>query len=140
MPKSLNILIRLHKYRVDEKRRILGELLGKVAILETRSENLKNEIISEQQTASATPEGVGMFYGAYAKEVVNKRKEILEEISNFDVQIVEKQEEMRSEFKSLKVFEITQEQRDKIIALETSKIEQATLDELGVETYRRRRY
>ena len=139
MPKNLNTLIRLHKYRVDEKRRSLGELLGEVATLETRSKNLEHEIITEQQTASAAPESVGMFYGAYAKEVVNKRREILTEISHFEAQIASTREEMRSEYKDLKIFEITQERRDQITALETTKIEQATLDELGLETHRRRR-
>ena len=139
MLKNLNTLIRLHKYRVDEKRRSLGELLGKIALLEKRSENLEHEIVSEQQTASAAPESVGMFYGAYAKEVVNKRREILTEISDFEARIASTQEEVRSEYKDLKIFEITQERRDQIIKLETSKIGQATLDELGLETHRRRR-
>ena len=139
MLKNLNTLIRLHKYRVDEKRRSLGELLGKIAILETRGENLEHEIVSEQQTASAAPESVGMFYGAYAKEVVNKRNEILTQISDFEAQITATQEEMRSEYQDLKIFEISQERRDQITALEATKMEQATLDELGLETHRRRR-
>jgi flagellar FliJ protein len=139
MPKNLNTLIRLHKYRVDEKRRSLGELLGEVASLETRSKNLEHEIIAEQQTASAAPDSVGMFYGAYAKEVVNKRNEILTQISDFEAQITATQEEMRSEYQDLKIFEISQERRDQITALETTKMEQATLDELGLETHRRRR-
>jgi flagellar FliJ protein len=139
MPKNLNTLIRLHKYRVDEKRRSLGELLGEVASLETRSKNLEHEIIAEQQTASAAPDSVGMFYGAYAKEVVNKRNEILTQISDFEAQITATQEEMRSEYQDLKIFEISQERRDQITALEATKMEQATLDELGLETHRRRR-
>jgi flagellar FliJ protein len=139
MPKNLNTLIRLHKYRVDEKRRSLGELLGEVASLETRSKNLEHEIIAEQKTASAAPDSVGMFYGAYAKEVVNKRNEILTQISDFEAQITATQEEMRSEYQDLKIFEISQERRDQITALETTKMEQATLDELGLETHRRRR-
>jgi flagellar FliJ protein len=139
MPKNLNTLIRLHKYRVDEKRRSLGELLGEVATLETRSKNLEHEIITEQQTASAAPDSVGMFYGAYAKEVVNKRNEILTQISDFEAQITATQEEMRSEYQDLKIFEISQERRDQITALETTKMEQATLDELGLETHRRGR-
>ena len=139
MAKELNTLIRLHKYRVDEKQRSLGALLGEVAILETKSRNLEYEIISEQQTASAAPDSVGMFYGVYAKEVVNKRKEILEKIANVELQIKEIQEAMRVEYKDLKIFEITQERRNQITALEVAKIEQSTLDELGLETHRRRR-
>jgi flagellar protein FliJ len=138
MVKDLSTLIRLHKYRVDEKRRSLGELLGAVSTLQKKSEILEDEIILEQQTASAAPESIGMFYGAYAKEVVNKRNEILEEISNFEKKIAEKQEEMRIEYKDLKIFEITQEAREKIAASEVTKTEQMILDELGQESFRRR--
>ena len=138
MSKDLSTLIRMHKYRVDEKRRSLGKLLGAVATLEKKSENLEDEIISEQKTASAAPDSIGMFYGAYAKEVVNKRKEIFEEISEFEKKIAEKQEEMRREYKDLKTFEITQEAREKTRASEESKTEQMVLDELGQESYRRR--
>mgnify|MGYP003992847371 FL=1 len=138
MVKDLSTLIRLHKYRVDEKRRSLGELLGAVATLQKKSEILEDEIILQQQTASAAPESIGMFYGAYAKEVVNKRNEILEEISNFEKKIAEKQEEMRIEYKDLKIFEITQEAREKVAASEVTKTEQMILDELGQESFRRR--
>ena len=45
---------------------------------------------------------------------------------------------MRREYKDLKTFEITQEAREKITALEESKTEQMVLDELGQESHRRR--
>jgi flagellar export protein FliJ len=138
MSKDLSTLIRLHKYRVDEKRRSLGELLGIIANLEKKSENLEAEIISEQQMASSAPESIGMFYGAYAKEVVNKRKEILDEIFDCEKKIAEKQEELRTEYKDLKIFEITQEAREKVVASELTKKEQIILDEMGQESYRRR--
>ena len=137
MTKNLNTLIRLHKYRVDEKRRSLGELLGEVVTLEKKSESLESEITSEQQTANSAPESIGMFYGAYAQEAVNRRKEILDKLMEFEQRIAAIQEEIRVEYKELKIFEISQEARDKIKALETTKIEQAILDELGQETRRR---
>ena len=138
MSKDLSTLIRLHKYRVDEKRRSLGELLGIIAKLEEKSENLEAEIILEQQMASSAPESIGMFYGAYAKEVVNKRKEILDEIFDCEKKIAEKKEELRTEYKDLKIFEITQEAREKVVASEVTKTEQIILDEMGQESYRRR--
>ena len=139
MSKDLNTLIRVHQYRVDEKRRVLGDLLGEVASLEQKNEYLEYQIIAEQKIANSAPESAGMYYGAYAKEAVNKRKAIQEEISDFERKISEAQEDMRIEYKNLKTFEITQESRDQIIALETTKTEQAILDELGQETHRRRR-
>ena len=139
MAKNLYTLIRLHQYRVDDKRRSLGELLGEVSSLEQQGENLEKEIVSEQSIANSAPESFGMFYGEYAAAAVQKREDISQEISGVEEKIVVAQEEMRAEFNDLKVFEITQETRDEADALEATREEQAILDELGLEAYRRRR-
>ena len=138
MPRDLNTLIRLHQYRVDDKRRSLGELLGEVASLEQKGEHLEREIISEQEVANSAPDSVGMFYGDYATAAVKKREEISLAINSVEEKIVVAQEEMRVEYNDLKVFEITQDSRDEIAALEVSREEQAILDELGLEAHRRR--
>ena len=59
MPKDLNTLIRFHQYRVDEKRRALGELLGEVADLEQQSVHLEREIVTEQEVANSAPDRLG---------------------------------------------------------------------------------
>jgi flagellar biosynthesis chaperone FliJ len=139
MRKDLGALIRLHQHRVDEKRRSLGELLNGIATLEKRLEYLEKQILSEQVVANSASDSVGMFYGEFAKEAVSKRAKIVLEISDIEKKIIVAQEEMRSEYNDLKIFEISQETRDEISAMETSKTEQQTLDELGQEAYRRRR-
>ncbi len=138
MSKNLSTLVRLHQYRVDEKRRSLAELLGEISNLETKDKHLQSEIISEQAIANSSPDSVGMFYGIYAEEAVNKRRKISEEINDFEEKVSLAQEEIRDEYRDLKIFEITLEKRKKIIELENAKVEQVILDELGQETYRRR--
>ena len=137
MSKDLKTLIRLHKHRVDEKRRSLGELLGEIAALEQKNEYLENQLSLEQQFAKSASDSVGMFFGAYAKEAVNKRREIQQTKNVFEKKIAEAQEEMRAEYNDLKVFEITLESREQIATLEVAKSEQAILDELAQETRRR---
>lgn len=139
MAKDLHALIRLHQYRVDDKRRSLGELLGEVAHLEQQGEDLEREIVSEQEVANSAPDSVGMFYGEYATAAVKKREDISQAIRGVEDKIEVAQEEMRVEFKDLKVFEISQEERDEIAAMEARKAEQAILDEMGLELFRRRR-
>lgn len=140
MSKNLSALIRLHQHRVDEKRRALGELLNDIAHLEQKREYLNKQILSEQMVANSASDTVGMFYGAFAKAAVSKRNDILQEISDVEQKIVDAQEEMRIQYNDLKIFEITQETRDKISAMETAKTDQLILDELGQEAYRRRQY
>lgn len=139
MPKDLHTLIRLHQYRVDEKRRSLGELLGEVANLEQQSDQLEKQMIIEQEVANSAPDTVGMFYGEYATSAVNKRGVLAEEIGGVEQRIAVAQEEMRAEFKDMKVYEISQAKRDEIATLDANRQEQAILDELGQEAHRRRR-
>ncbi len=138
MEKDLHTLIRLHQYRVDAKRRSLGELLGEVAALEQQSEQLEQQIVFEQEIANSAPDTVGMFYGDYATAAVNKRGSISQQIGGVEERIAVAQEEMRAEFNDMKVYEISQDKRDKIASLEATRQEQAVLDELGQESYRRR--
>ena len=137
MVKDLHVLIRLHKFQVDEKRRALGQLLGQVAALEQSVEALEDEIISEQKVAAAQPEEAGFIYGAYAEAALMRREYYTDTIAEVENNIVEAQEDMREEFKELKVLEITQEARDEIEASEEKRQENAFLDEIGQKRNRR---
>ena len=137
MAKNLHALIRLHKFKVDEKRRALGQLFGQVEALEQSAEALEDEIISEQKVAAAQPEEAGFIYGAYAEAALMRREYFTDTIAEFEHKIVEAQEDMREEFKELKVFEITQEARDEIEASEEKRQENAFLDEIGQNLNRR---
>ena len=106
--------------------------------MEQKVKHLQSEIILEQAVANSSPDGVGMFYGSYAEGAVSKRRQIFQEINDFEEKIALAQEEIRVEYKNLKTFEITLEQHDRTIAIEEAKVDQGILDEMGQETYRRR--
>ncbi|MBT3552841.1 MAG: hypothetical protein HOF70_17195 [Rhodospirillaceae bacterium] len=137
MAKDLKAIVRLHKYIVDEKRRDLGALLGEVLDLEHRAKNLEVEIVSEQNAAQQSPEEAGYLYGPYAAEAIARRQQIMDATVEFEEKIAVAQEEMREEFKELKVFEIAKEARDEIEDAERARDEQLVLDELGQERHRR---
>ena len=139
MAKDLKAVIRLHKYIVDEKRRDLGALLGEVRELEHRAENLEVEIVSEQKAAQESPEEAGFLYGPYAAAAIIRRRQFQEATVEFEEKIAVAQEEMREEFKELKVFEIAKEARDEIEDDERAREEQRVLDELGQESHRRQK-
>ena len=137
MAKDLKAVIRLHKYIVDEKRRDLGALLGEVRELEHRAENLEVEIVSEQKAAQEPPEDAWYLYGPDAAAAIIRRQQFQEATVEFEEKIAVAQEEMREEFKELKVFEIAKEARDEIEDYERAREEQRVLDELGQESHRR---
>ena len=138
MDKGYQTLIRLHQYHVDEKRRALGNLLGQVANLENQSSELENQILVEQDVARSAPENVGMFYGDYAAAVVQKLSDLTQAITKVESHITVAQDEMRTEYKDLKVYEISQETIDTAEKKERDRQETAFLDELGQEAYRRK--
>ena len=139
MTKDLNAVIRLHKYIVDEKRRELGALLGQVRALEDQAENLELEIVIEQRAADEAPEEAGFLYGPYAASAVGRRQHLKEATAEIEEKIAIAQEDMRAEFKELKVFEITKEARDDIAEKELAREEQNVLDELGLDRHRRQK-
>lgn len=138
MAKGFQTLIRLHQWRVDEKRRALGQLLSEAVQLEGQATTLENEIQSEKQTALADPVGAGAYYGAYAAAAIDKRHNIAAAREELEGEIAVAQDEMRKEYRDLKSYELSQEARDNREEAERMTAEQAVLDELGLELFRRR--
>ena len=68
-----------------------------------------------------------------------RREYYADTISDVEKKISEAQEEVRQEFKDLKVFEITQDSRDEIENLEERRRDSAFLDEIGQQRHQRRK-
>ena len=137
MDKDLKAVIRLQKYLVDEKRLELGALLGEVQALEDKAKNLELEIVLEQRAAEEAPEEAGILYGPYAASAVARRQFLKKSTAEIEDKIAVAQEDMRAEFKELKVFEITKEARDDFANKKLAREEQNVLDELGQDRHRR---
>ncbi len=137
MIKGFHTLIRLHQWRVDEKRRALGSLLGKARDLENAAAKHEESVTNERLVAASDPAGAGRYYGAYAAAAVDKRYALATERAEVELEILKAQDQVREEFRGLKVFELSQEARDREEEAELAKDEQATLDEIGLENYRR---
>ncbi len=131
MAKDFNTLIRDHQWIVDEKRRALGQLLGKANSLESDAANLEIEIVDEQGVAKGHSEELGFIYGAYAEAAIGRREGLVEQRAEVEEKITLAQAEMRDEFRELKVYEISQEAEYKRAEEELNKLEQAFLDEVG---------
>ena len=138
MAKGFHSLIRLHQWRVDEKRRALGILFGRAVELEGQARGLEKEIEDEKLSASANPVEAGLFYGAYAAGAIQRRHDIATARNEVEEEIAEAQDEVREEYSDLKSFELSQEARDAREEAERLHDEQATLDEMGLERFRRR--
>ncbi len=135
---ELQTLVRLHKWKVDEKRRALGELQALADRLAEEKRRLEDEVLAEQAAAKASGEVV-FGYGAYAKTVIERRKRLEQSISQVERQIEAATDEMAEAFQELKRYELAQESRDKREREKLRKRENAMLDEVAVTGFARRR-
>ena len=139
MARDLHTLIRLNEWTVDQRRRALGDVLASLASLETGLEQLREELIKEQTIVRSSPEEAGFFYGNYATAVIIRREDLNQGILRMEEQVAEAREKLNDAYQDLKKYEIAQESRDTREALELVRREQETLDEIGLQGYRRKK-
>lgn len=128
---TLDALIRVRKFELDEKRRFLKGLEmiedeHKAALVK-----LGEELLQEQKIASASQEGA-YAYGAYGRVVIRRREDLDRAIIDIGLQIEVAREELATAFSELKKFEITKESRERVEAVAEGRREQAVLNELGI--------
>ncbi len=134
---DLTALIRLHKYELDEKRRGLNVLYTELAELEKQRQQIEAELAIE--TAALDMEGsVAFTYASYAERMRKTRDKIEEAEEALDLRIQIAKDSMMETFGELKKFEMTQAERERLEEEERAFKESAMLDEIGLETFRRR--
>lgn len=138
MAKGLKSIIRLNEWKVDEKRRVLGERLSQVADLEDGLEGLEKELINEQAVAQQAPHEAGLFYGGYANGVITRRDKFKSDIIQMEEQVQAARDDLNEAYRELKKFEIINRQREEREVAERDKKEQEMLDELGLQNHQRK--
>jgi flagellar export protein FliJ len=138
MAKNLKALIRLHKWIVDEKRRVLGELLRMLGELEQRTRDLENEVVREQKIARGAPDSAGFLYGNYAEAVIQRRERLKQSIARTEAEIEVARAELSEAYRDLKKYEVAQQVRDRRIAAETARRDQILLNDIGIEAHRQK--
>jgi flagellar export protein FliJ len=138
MSSGLHTLIRLHKWRLDEKRRALAELQALADKLAQDTARLEREIVAEQEIARTSPEAA-FGYGNFAKQSIERRRRLAQSVAQVEHQIAEATEEMAEAFQELKRYELAQEGRDRRDEAKRKVRENAALDEVALSGFTRRR-
>ena len=136
--KGLKTLIRLAKFDVDERRRVLTALqnqeertLHDIAASEVR-------LRQEQELAAAEPTGVGFIYGAYHRAWMAERQALFARLATIRGQIEIARDALAEAFRVQKTYEVTQANRERRDREEADRKEQAFLDEVGMTQHRRK--
>ena len=138
MAKGLTTLGRLTKWTVDQCRRTLGALLRELENLETSRRGLDIELSQEQSAAADNPDEAGLLYGTYAEAFVNRRDIMDESIRTKKAEIENALEELNESYRELKKYEVARDSRSQLELVEEVRREQIELDDIGIETYRRK--
>jgi flagellar export protein FliJ len=136
--KSLDTIIRLHKWKLDERRRALGELQALSDQLGAEIVRLDGELEREKAIATETPAS-SIDLAGYLKAMLTRRAHLKVSQTHVDKQIAAAQDEIANAFAELKRFELAKADRDRRAAQKQRKIEMAAFDEIALDGYRRRR-
>lgn len=136
---DLNPLIRLRKYRVEEKQKVLAELFRQTELLEGRKRILLADMEREEALAQESDSIDAMFaFVAYAARVHTEIEKLNILIEKMEPRIIKAQDDMREAFSEQKKAEIIQEKREADEAKEIAKKEDTNLNEIGIEVFRRK--
>ncbi|MCA1907304.1 MAG: flagellar FliJ family protein [Magnetospirillum sp.] len=136
--KGLKTLIRLSKFEVDEKRRVL-------TALQNQEEQILHDILQsevqlrkEQELAASDATGVGFIYGAYHRAWMDQRQMLFNRLATIRQQIEIARDELAEAFRTQKTYEVTQANRERREREEMDRKEQTFLDEVAQTQHRRR--
>jgi flagellar export protein FliJ len=136
--KDLHSLIRLRKWDVDEKQRLLAVVLQQEEAVLARQAALEAEVAHEIAYAGKLPADQRGTLAAYLGRCDDNRARLAAVLAEIRNHIAHAQNELAEAYRRLKTFEVTQEQRDAEARAEERRIETIELDELGLELHRRK--
>lgn len=134
---GLKSLIRLRKHELDEKRRAVTSLLAMLDNLQREEKRLLDELEAEKKQAEGDMDSLSAFPG-YNKRVQAKIKITRLEQTKVMAAVDRAQADLQDAFKEFKTFEITEENRAKRAAAAEKKTEDALMDDIGIEGFRRK--
>lgn len=134
--KALDGLIRLHRWRLDEKRLKLSELERLVGNLREEIRKLGETVVAERAVALNSVEG-SFAFGSFAVEAVERRHRIEQSLAEAEEQVRAASEEVAEAFRDLKKFDIVKGRETRLADERARRQEQTSLDEIGLSVYRR---
>lgn len=135
---NLKGLIRLSKWRLDEKRRELADLQSLGQRLVEQVMQLEAELLAEQEVARGTFE-VSFGYARYAAAAIGRRQRLAQSIAQVQAQVAVATDEIAEAFQELKRYELAQSERERQDKEKLRRRENNMLDEVAVAGFLRRR-
>tara|TARA_B100001765_G_C19488342_1_gene332551 strand:- start:849 stop:1271 length:423 start_codon:yes stop_codon:yes gene_type:complete len=136
---NLDPLIRLNKFKLEDKQRALSKLYAEVEKLEIQKKAILDSVESEKGSVQSDLADMAMMQ-AFLNYFQRSKKDVDKlngQISTLEIKINRAIDEMREAFGELKKIEITRDRRLAEIHKENLKREDALFSEIALEIYRR---
>jgi flagellar protein FliJ len=137
MTETLDTLIRLHRWQVDERRRRVAELEGFAEKLREQLVRLAEERAMESQAAGANLLTQHAYPG-YIRRALQRQKTLEQSLVETDQQIAQARDALAEAFQELKRYEIAQANRERLRMSAAARRERLETDAIAIENYRRR--
>jgi flagellar protein FliJ len=133
---TLDTLIRLHRWHVDEHRRRVAEFEQLVEKLRAELTRLTAEQANEQDFVQRSEE-IAYSYGAYAGAMIERRRKLEQSLVEAERQTAQAREKLAEVYQEAKRYEIASARRLLNQRRQAERIEQQNMDELGIDIHRR---
>lgn len=136
--KGLDGLIRLHEWKLDEKRRKVADLERLAARLHGQINDLEDEIKAEQGISASQP-AIAYSYGNYASAAIDRRNRLRKSLEEIESEMTVALEEVASAFREFKKFDLIRARNMQRENTRRLRAEQADMNEVGLTLYRRQK-
>jgi flagellar export protein FliJ len=135
--KGLPSLVRLHRWQLEEERKVLARLLAARHELESQIKTVRSDVARERKNATENLEW-SFAFPPYADAAQFRVEQINKKIDELDGSIGEAEERVSAAFKELKKYETALENQLERERLEAERKEQIVLDEIALNAHRRK--
>lgn len=137
--KQLETLIKMHKFHVDEQRRVLAAKQAEADAIMMAIATLQANLEMEKERASQTEEQEVLFsIGVYIKEQLKKHERMQRDLSAKEAEVNVEREKLSMMFEELKRYEIAQENWEEEQRLAEQKAENKVYDEQSGQRHHQR--
>ncbi len=133
--RSLNTLIRLHRWKLNQQRRKLADLIGLSDDMRAQLGHIEADIRNEGALIGDSVE-MARSYSAFLGSQLDRRTRIEASINELAREINDVEESVAAAFRELKTYEISFERRRQKVAAERAKRDQSGLDEVALNIHR----
>ena len=136
--KALDSLIRLQRWRLDEKRRQMGQLLARREALEQELQAVEDAFQAELALMRDGDPRLGFTFQHYLGGYEEKRDQYKAAIEQADEAVARMRDAMAEEFKARKTYEQVRDNRADREARERARKDQVFIDDVAADRHMRR--